>query len=298
MSDGDSYQASYSTFGNKILFVSRGRPGHTQAQIYEKDFTTNRERRLTFQNGNVSGPRLHPQERMFLYSSPTDELKENLLQTNPGKEPKLPVAYREPNEVYLHNLDTLEMTRITRRPGFDAEARFSSDGRNIFWTRTRADRTEVVTATAQGSNAYAIRNLGKNPTQYNFSPDGQVAAWIDWNDDFTVSALKLRKGKEVIEINADQNTLKTDIDISRDGQWLLWSQVVDPKAAQPRHEIWVYDLENLCSRKANVPDDSDRRYPALSPDLQWLTYTVTRAGKSIIARTTFVQPSGPCRESN
>lgn len=294
VSEGESSQPSYSNFGNKLIFISRQRPGHQQAQVYERDLSSGRERRLTFQNGHLSWPRLHPQDRLLLYSSTTDELKENppILQ-EPGKARKFPFPYTEPNELYLHNLDTLEMTRLTKRPGFDGEARFAAEGRQISWTRQRLDRTEIATS-AVGGQAQLVGRLGKNATQFVTSPDGKVSAWVEWNDDFTASKLKIRRSKDVIEVDADQAALKTDLEISRDSRWLLWAQAKAPGAPL---QIWTFDLENPCARPAVVPDNSDRRYPTLSPDLQWLTYTVQKNKKSMIARTTFVQPTGPCRET-
>lgn len=295
--DGESYQSSYSPYGDKIVYVSRNRIGHQQAQIYERDLSSGRERRLTFQNGNLSSPRYAPNEKSILYSSPTDELKENppLLQA-PKAESKLPLQYREPNEVYLHNLDSLEMTRLTKRPGFDGEARFSPDGREIFWTRNRNDRTEIVFQNVGGYGIpHMVFRLGTNPTQYAMSSDGKTAAWIEWDENYTISHLKIRKGKDVIEVNPAQTVVKTDIEFSRDGRWLVWAQADRDKS---HFELWSYDVENLCARKLQVPDGSERRYPSLSPDLQWLTYTVIRDKKPQVARTTFVQPSGPCRPSN
>src|SRR4051812_48354251 len=75
--DGESSQAVYNSKGDKILFNSKKRPGHTHDQVYEKDLSTGAERRITFQNGSTFQPRYQPKDQGIIYSSSTDELKEN-----------------------------------------------------------------------------------------------------------------------------------------------------------------------------------------------------------------------------
>src|ERR1035437_8488881 len=82
--EGDSSQAVYNTKGDKLLFVSKKRPAHVHDQVYEKDLITGIERRITFQNGSTFQPHYQPKDLWIVYSSSTDELKENPPLLNPA----------------------------------------------------------------------------------------------------------------------------------------------------------------------------------------------------------------------
>lgn len=293
VSEGESSQASYNSKGDKIIFVSRKRITHKQDQVYEKDLVTGTERRITFQNGSTYQPRYNPKENSIVYSSSTDELKENPPLLHPvGPPSKLPYPYQEPMEIYVHGLKDFEIDRITLHPGFDGEARFSPDGNTITFTRVNGAKTEIVSYQRKSHAAKVIKDLGDNPTQYTFTPDAKTHAWINWNEDFTADHLMVQKPNgQPKEVAADKSELKTEPAFSPDGKWLLW---VQKDSSNPVYDIWITDLDSLCPRQLTTSDEGQRRSPVISPDGRWLTYTLILKGRSRIARQPFTPPTGPC----
>ena len=291
--DGDSSQAVYNFKGDKLLYVSKHRRDHQQDQVYEKDLSNGAERRLTFQNGSTYQPHYLSKEPWIVYSSSTDELKENppLLHTA-TEVSKLPYPYQEPMEVYVHALKGFDIQRLTDHPGFDGEARFGHDGVSVIFTRVNGSKTEIVSFHRTLHTAHAIKGLGLNPTQYVGSSDGKANAWIEWDDSFGVSKLRLQKGKsEPVEVGGDMIVTKTDLSFSPDSKYLLWAQ----KDAQTNlYDLWITDIDNVCPQKLPTVTDMERRYPVISPDLKWLTFTMIDKKRSRIARMGFTPPTGPC----
>ncbi len=305
--DGNSSQPSFSAEGDRLLFVSAKRPGHVQAQAYEKDLRTGGETRITFQNGDVAHPVYLPKNEFIVYASSTDEQKENPpLLRPPAPAPALPAPFQETSEVYLHSLNGLEITRLSTAPGFDGEPRPSGDGKSIYWTRARAGKLESVSLTRSSGALRVLSKLGVNPAGYAVSGDGKWQAWIDWDESFGVAKLKIQNAKLApVEILPDLVVPKADLVFSADSQWLFWSQL---NTETSTWQVWSYRLDSSCARKISENKDGDRRHPALSPDGQRLVYTASlrptniAAGESLrlpyvqsrIMQVGFAPPSGPC----
>jgi Tol biopolymer transport system component len=292
--DGDNAQPSFSEDGSRLLFVSAKRPTHALRQVYERDNVTKIERRITFQNGSTSYPRYQPKAEAILYASTTDEEKENppLLNFDGPKSTKLPDVYLQPSELYLHNLTGgLNIQRLTSHSGFDGEARFSADGKQITFTRVVKEHTQILQLTPATGTVRALTGLGENPTDYVVSADGKMSAWIEWDQSFGVSRLRLRRGKETVDVAPDMIVTKSDTAFSPDSKFLLWAQ----KDAQTGlNGIWSFELRTNCLQHFAFSSEGDRSDPTVSPDMKFLTYTLVSRGRSRIAQVPFEQRSGPC----
>jgi Tol biopolymer transport system component len=291
--DGDSSQPSFSPDGTKLIFISRNRRGHTHAQVYEKDLKSGRERRITFQNGNTAFPVYHSRENVILYSSSTDELKENSPMLKGETLPtKLPAEYQEPYELYQHSLGALEITRLTHHLGFDGEARFTRDGTGVVWTRAKGETVDVMLMNRNGQNVRSMKGLSKLSSQFQSSANGKYRAWLDWDESFGVSRLRLEAGKnKPQELAQDMVVHKTDLTFSPDSKWLLWAQF---NTQTSTYQLWGYEIEANCLRRFTANDEGDRRYPVISPDLKWLTFTAVRKARSRIMQVPFAAPAAPC----
>jgi hypothetical protein len=72
---GNNSQVFYHSSGTRFLFVSSNRNNHTEKQVYEYDFKSQKERRVTFNDGIAQWP-AYLQDSQVVYSSNTDALKE------------------------------------------------------------------------------------------------------------------------------------------------------------------------------------------------------------------------------
>jgi Tol biopolymer transport system component len=292
--DGESSQAVYSSDGDRILFVSRKRPSHIRNQVYEKDLRSGVEKRLTFQNGNAYQPHYQNKDGFIIYASSTDELEENpeLLRSGAATPSKLPFPYQEQMEIYVQALRGFDIIRQTQHPGFDGEARFSNDDSSITFTRAAEQKTHIMSLQRKSKAVHELRDLGVNPTQYNVSPDGKTRAWIEWDESFGVTHLRVARGAEKpIELASDQIVIKTDVSFAPDSKRLFWA-AKDP--LKPAYDLWTADLEKLCVQRLTQSTDIEYRDPVMSPDQRWLTFTYKNARGSRIARQGFKLPSGPC----
>ncbi|MBK7843805.1 MAG: PD40 domain-containing protein [Bdellovibrionales bacterium] len=75
--EGENWNGSFSPDGRKIIFLSEKRIGHSQSQVYELNLSLSRQRRVTFHDGDDASPHFDSSGRYILYSSTTDEIKED-----------------------------------------------------------------------------------------------------------------------------------------------------------------------------------------------------------------------------
>src|SRR5688572_8848737 len=54
--EGDNDSPRFSPDGQRIIYISRSRISHRNTQVYEMDLSQNKERRVTFQDGEIRGP--------------------------------------------------------------------------------------------------------------------------------------------------------------------------------------------------------------------------------------------------
>ncbi|MGE0527643.1 MAG: TolB family protein [Bdellovibrionales bacterium] len=295
--EGESSQPSFSHSGKRLLFISSRRPGHTHAQVYEKNLQSGEERRLTFQNGATFSPHYDLADERVIYASTTDELKEYPPLLNPdGLPSRLPFPLNEPTEVYLHGVAGLEITRLTSRRGFDGQARFSTDGRSLTWTQAHETKnkrkTKVLSLNRTTGTLGQVHGLGVNPTQYVTSPKGNAAAWIRWDSDFTSTHLMLKRNSTApTEVAGNFLVLKTDPVFSNNGAWLIWAQ---REVDSGDLTLWGFDMTTSCVHRWPMPQGGDRRHPTVSPDGKWLVYTLIQGERSRIARLPYSPPAGPC----
>lgn len=291
ITEGESAQPSFSPDGERLIFVSANRVGHSLPQVYEKNLSTGAERRITYQSGQTSRPTYHPKLNMIAYASSTDEWREQPPRNIPDPTPsKLPGEYQALFEVYVHNLNALDISRLSKHSGFDGEPHFHRDG-SLTYTQAGKEALEVVSIKPYGAGNQVLSRLGKNVSSYVSSADGKVMAWLEWDKEFQKSILKVQKAKaKIFDTKADTNLLKQDLELSADGQWLFWSQT-DNKGLS---SIWVMDTETYCPRMLIGDEKVSVRHPTLSPHQKTLAYTHLAQSRSRIAWRTFSLPSGSC----
>ena len=76
---GQNESPRISSDGNLVLFISKDRAAHANPQLYVYDVRTKKEKRITYQDGQVRDPLWSLDQKFIYYSSTTDEIKEKPL---------------------------------------------------------------------------------------------------------------------------------------------------------------------------------------------------------------------------
>ncbi len=116
---GDNDHPRFSNDGTRLLYSSRARGIHKGSQIYEMDLLRNKERRVTFSDGDAFDA-IYISRSEILYASTTDEIKESPL-LNKTFDKDYP-----PSDLYISDLYGTNILRLSPQPGFDAEPLFLS----------------------------------------------------------------------------------------------------------------------------------------------------------------------------
>lgn len=121
---GENHSPSFNANSQKILFISKTRDAHKQAQVYEFDLNNLTEKRITFQDGDCGTPIFTADGNHLLYTSTTDELKERppildvAKKTENGSNPENEPA---PFDIYKSDLAGAKIERLTNRAGYDGD---------------------------------------------------------------------------------------------------------------------------------------------------------------------------------
>lgn len=109
---GENSSPSFSPTGDRLLFISKNRNPHKNAEVYQLEFANQIEKRMTFQDADIQSP-IYFLKNNFSYSSPTDEWKENLVSREDQSK------FSDLREIYVSDFVGHEITRWTKEKGFD-----------------------------------------------------------------------------------------------------------------------------------------------------------------------------------
>jgi dipeptidyl aminopeptidase/acylaminoacyl peptidase len=172
---GDNERPRFSADGTKIIYVSRQRATHKGAQIYELDLIKNKERRVTFSDGDAFDP-TYVSDSEIIYASTTDEIKENPIgnRTIDSKNP--------PSEIYMSDLYGGEILRLNVQPGYDAEPIFVAHAAKpyILFSSHRGDLAGIYRLDLKNLPvSFLSVEKGKERRSPAVSPDYKQIAWIE-----------------------------------------------------------------------------------------------------------------------
>ncbi|MEO0336167.1 MAG: hypothetical protein AAF202_07225, partial [Pseudomonadota bacterium] len=120
--------------GTKLIFLSSLRPTHENTQAYMLDLSEQSEKRITFQDGQVASVVFSPDDSHVIYSSSTDEIKEDSLfikealqrmsgdeDSKSKKEDSKLFWKAQPLELYSSFLNGTRIERLTKSPQYDSD---------------------------------------------------------------------------------------------------------------------------------------------------------------------------------
>ena len=109
---GENDSPALSPDGNRLLFLSRKRKSHSNTEIYQFEFANQTEKRLTYQDSEIQSPSYFLKQE-FIYSSSTDEMKENLIPRDEQNQ------NQNRREIYSSDFVGQQIQRWTNSPGYD-----------------------------------------------------------------------------------------------------------------------------------------------------------------------------------
>jgi dipeptidyl aminopeptidase/acylaminoacyl peptidase len=286
LSQGYNRAAVFSADGDKIYYISKNRIGHKNTQIHEYDLTMQRDRRLTFQDGEVLS--VFPLERdQILYSSSTDEIKEQPFVTD--ADPRFPRA-----EIYHSDLFGSDIGRLTQSPGFDGEMIYVPAKKQMLFTSTRSGIAGLYWLDLQSDRVLPFQ-VDKEKPQRNasLSADGKMLYWIEEDPKEKVQNIVSSNlfGKNRKVVKSLKGNIK-DVVVSRKGE-LVYSLI--PEGAE-FSQIELYEAEKLCTQTIlkNKLNFSEVQFSVKNPNL--MIFRVSGADKSQVYRWDLPVDLGPCNE--
>ncbi len=298
---GENWSASFSPDGQRLIYLSRQRALHAMAQIYEYSLGTKKERRISHQDGWIGQVRYIANTSKIIYSSTTDEVKEDLdklvkeaLETKPPTSEIIPgIAYAEnlkvlPFEIYTSDLDGSNIARITDSKGFDAAPAPNPATRNIVFTSFRFGDGELFQWSMSNRTISRLTQAPGIDIQANYSTDGKQLAWVhqpnsnsptSWiligNANAKSSSPILKKPAAYINPawNSDNKTV------------IFSSNFEDEK----NFDLYTYNIESKCIKKLTMHEAVDKE-PSFGPDGKKIVFTSNRNGTDQIYVMDFAPP--------
>ncbi|NCN40036.1 hypothetical protein GW916_02175, partial [bacterium] len=210
---GQNHSPHFSPDGSKMVFISQGRPQHSYGQVYEIHLNSQKEQRLTFQGAENSDPQYVRDGKWLIYSSATDETKERAGLVTKDSEPSPfagPEKYKEPMEIYLHNLEKFEVIRLTDLPGYDGEAFWTPANEMVVFTRRKGEELYLYSLSAKRPKIVRPFSNEAGNSQWSSSKDGLSRVWIQWRKDYKSSDLKVKWPSGYVTLLSDFDRIKKD----------------------------------------------------------------------------------------
>ena len=175
---GQNAEAYWSEDGRKLIFQST-RNGWPCDQEYVMDLATGAVQRVSTGKGRTTCGYFFDHYRHILFSS--THLGSDSCPPPPDYSKGYVWAVYPDYDIFTARPDGSELKRLTRTPGYDAEATASVDGRRIVFTSLRDGDLDLYTMRPDGSGVTRLTHrLGYDGGAF-FSRDGR---WICWRADY------------------------------------------------------------------------------------------------------------------
>ncbi|WP_413292552.1 hypothetical protein ACLSU7_14195 [Bdellovibrio sp. HCB185ZH] len=286
---GDNERPRFSANGNRLIYASRGRGHQKNLQLYETDLNRNKERRVTYQDGDAFDPS-YISEMEMIYSSTTDEIKESpFLNRNPSKE-------FPPAEVYMSDRFGSDILRVTNQPGYDGEAFLMPHPTkpSVIFTSRRGDVTGIYQSDLKsGFVSLLAAETGKDRRSPTLSPEKSRVAFIETNLETKQQSLQLVdiRTKQTALLKSDEGQYRDLFFAPRPPARLFYSIL---RKGEKKNQIEVYNLETKCTQVVFKGTDS-LMYPAVSNESnERVAFTRTFQDKKQIYIVALPDEMGPC----
>lgn len=240
---GDNDHPHFSENSTRLIFTSRGRSQHKGTQIYEIDLLENKERRVTFSDGDAFDA-TYLGNSEILYASTTDEIKETPL-LNKTMKNEFPQS-----ELYMSDLYGTEILRITQQPGYDGEPVFAPHALNpfILFSSRRGDVLGVYRLDLEHLAVSLISAEKDKEKRFpTLTPDRSRMAWAETDLKTEKQSLVLYnlKNKSSIVLKSGEGVYRDLAFAPRPPVRLFYSIL---RKGEKQYQIEVYDLAKKCTQ--------------------------------------------------
>lgn len=287
---GKSEGAHYSGDGKKVIFISSERIQHKHRQAYETRTDSSKEKRLTFQDGEISSVLYANDNNSFFYASSTDEIKEDpdfirnyRSQNQSGTSQKMTeldfLGRPLPRtDIYFSNREGSSIQRLTKSPGFDGNLALSTDGKTLFTVSRRNGSYKVYSARPPTGSAQLMNRSTASEFYIAQSPKWTVIS--TGTEDLKKSQLEISKAgfKPVAITKLANNSIQPSW--HADGEWIIFSSNdQDPL----NYELYIIRRDGECLTRLTytAENELDPQFSPLKLSNEFI-YTLQSAEKSSI----------------
>jgi Tol biopolymer transport system component len=251
---GDNHHGQISEDNTKILFASRLRVPHKEFQVYELNLTSNREDRLSFNDGTANKPIYGNTKNVVYFASNTDENKELTKKDNTTQSITPPFSFYDPShslnhfEIYLLDLNDRKNIpeRLTEHLGYDNEPQ-AIDNNQIAYIQQDEKEFHLQKWVPKNKKTQIIFQQEEPIWSPKWNKNRKEWVWISWTTDPPVKTFVFsfkEKSKQPDKLNLPDG-LYHDVAFSSNDQQLLLSAQLNNKTD---FDIYFYDFKENCLR--------------------------------------------------
>ncbi|MEA3410659.1 MAG: M20/M25/M40 family metallo-hydrolase [Pseudomonadota bacterium] len=290
---GEGY---FSADGSLMVFQSERDTSNPFYQIYLMDLETGDTERVSPGTGKTTCAWIHPSNRQVLYASTHEDpdagkkMREELDFREAGKERRYAWDYDEHFDVYVQDLESGDLRNVTRTPGYDAEAAFSPDGRQIVFASNRRaysgemtpgeaavfehDKSSMMDLYLMDADGTNVRRLTTAPGYDGgpfFSADGKRITWRRFSGDGATAEIYIMDlaGGEEKQVTR-MGVMSWAPFFHPSGEYLIFTSNREGFA---NFELFMVDAEGRGEPVRVTQRDGFDGLPVFSPDGKRLSWT-------------------------
>jgi len=287
--------------GEKLIYLSSLRPTHENTQAYLLNLADKSEKRITFQDGQIASIVFSPDDSHVIYSSSTDEIKEDslfikeTLKKLSGKQEtvkEVAVFWKQqPLELYSSFLNGTRIERLTKSPLYDSDPNVHPEGKKIVFASARGNQIDLHLTSITGTYLKGVTKTPSVEAEPRFSPDGEKLVWVEYSPEMKESQIMLadKNGKGVKALTSAPY-IHWNPHWLPDGESLLISSNRDDTE---NFEIYRLTLKDQCLERLTWHTSNDTE-PVPTPDGQSFFFTSDRSGKKQVYQTK-IKAAEPCQ---
>jgi TolB protein len=292
---GENAEAYFSRDGQQLIFQSKR--DHAECdQIYTMRANDGSNARMVSTGkGRTTCSYFFPAKERILYSS--THLGSSACPPKPDYSRGYVWAIYPSYDIFTARLDGSDLKRLTKTPGYDAEATVSTDGRRIVFTSMRDGDLDIYTMNANGRRVRRLTTeLGYDGGAF-FSRDGKQIVYRAYHPQTPqeVARYKQKLAENLIEpnvfeiwvMNAD-GTRKRQVTrlgaasfapyFFPEGQRIIFaSNINDPKGRN--FDLYAVNIDGTGLERITYNDTFDG-FPMFSPDGRKLVFASNRNAKT------------------